>query len=736
MDQESESHEAPNAGKSLNMPATIPSTIPAVASGAQQTGAQPPPGRGIHPLRSLSTHPLVALAVMSGVILAGIPLAWVMGRPAYFTSGVIYVSPRFVKNLEEDKEFDLQSNSQYREFVQQQVRTINRYDIVFEALQKLGDRRYLWQRPAESDRRAAERLQGALRVIPVPDTYQISIGLERDKPDGLADIVNIIMETYVEKAKAEQFYGQNTRLESLTKERRQLLEEAQKKTQLRTDIAQELGVSSFTESLENPYDRLLANSKEALATARRARLDAEAQLAAVDTKEREGADNALRALALEIASGEPGLNSLKANLNQRRSELLGKASGLSSDHPGRQVFEEELREIDLEIKRASTDRVNAISSMILEKRRAEVYRTRRVERNLTAETDKLSTLASWFAGKYQEAMALGLEIERARKRAAAIDDRMDFFIQESHAPGFVRLFSLARPPDAPAKGGRKKLLVAIAAAGVLLGLAAPTAVDVLDPRIHAANDVERILGFPPMGWILDRDRRTVDFVEDQFLRLASVVNRERGEHNTRVLLMTSIKAGGGSTSLALELAKKLSSAGIPTVAIEANAFRPDPRFSDGSDYPGLAAVLSGQRCLDSVLLQGNSVLPDRIGIGSINGKRSLPSLRQLGPILQEIASRYALVILDAPPISLAADTAFLVGVTDATILVIEAEALTRPVLQRVVRTVERLKPAAVGCILNRVRVYGRGGYFASMIAEFQTGQKEPPSTLLSPWLWK
>jgi hypothetical protein len=91
----------------------------------------------------------------------------------------------------------LESNSQYREFVQQQVKTINRFDIVFAALQKLGDKRFLWQNRKEPDRIAAERLQGTLEIKPVPDTYQITVGLEGKKSEGLAEVVNAVVESYL-----------------------------------------------------------------------------------------------------------------------------------------------------------------------------------------------------------------------------------------------------------------------------------------------------------------------------------------------------------------------------------------------------------------------------------------------------------------------------------------------------------------------------------------------------------
>ena len=52
---------------------------------------------------------------MAVIAAAGLPFAWIKGKPLYYTEAVIFISPRFLKNLQDDKELEMQSNSQYRE---------------------------------------------------------------------------------------------------------------------------------------------------------------------------------------------------------------------------------------------------------------------------------------------------------------------------------------------------------------------------------------------------------------------------------------------------------------------------------------------------------------------------------------------------------------------------------------------------------------------------------------------
>src|SRR5579872_725532 len=120
------------------MPAEIstrdnPSLTPALhalgsaVSGAPENAPAPPEttaddkpgGPRIDPIGSIRKHPLFAIAVFVLIAILGAPLAWIKGKSTYSTSAVIFVSPKFLANLQDDKEFELQSNSQYREYVQQ-----------------------------------------------------------------------------------------------------------------------------------------------------------------------------------------------------------------------------------------------------------------------------------------------------------------------------------------------------------------------------------------------------------------------------------------------------------------------------------------------------------------------------------------------------------------------------------------------------------------------------------------
>ena len=88
------------------------------------------PGRGIRPLISLRKYYRISALIWLVVVLAGIPVAWIKGQSYYGVESVFQVSPNYMKILATDKEVELQSNSQYREFVNHLSTTVKRYDVI------------------------------------------------------------------------------------------------------------------------------------------------------------------------------------------------------------------------------------------------------------------------------------------------------------------------------------------------------------------------------------------------------------------------------------------------------------------------------------------------------------------------------------------------------------------------------------------------------------------------------
>jgi len=686
------------------------------------------------PLVSLRRHWRAGLIVMVLVAVAGMSFAWIKGNQyVYSATAALYVAPRFVNILQESKEVDVASFQQFRQFIEHQALTVGRFDILLEALKRMGDKRRVWQQPDETDRQAAERLQASLKVVAIKDSYLITVNLENNVQAGLDELVNSVVDTFIEKAQNDEFfYARDARLGNLRERRRQVEDTIGQKSTQRTKIAQELGVTTFTEASINPYDQLLLDTQTALANAQRNRLMAESNLAAYEDAHGKVNQDALAAAIFDIVSKDTGLNTLKGEFHGRRGKFLEQISGLDNEHPLKRKIDHELKELDDELARLVKEQMDQVAKSFLDQLRTETQKARRLEQDIKQQLDAHLQKASWFATRYNEALALSNDIQRGRRQLDTIDTRIEYFEMEARAPGFIRVETYARPPENPIKGGRKKrLLIALAVAG-LLGLLVPIGMDMRDRSIKNANQAQKILGHRPLAGLFepseDIDVRRV--IADQKRRLALALDRERQRRGTRLLLLTSVKPGAGVTSLAFDLALEFAELGVKALVVEANPLKPDPRYLAEPFQTGLLDLLGGGSSPEQAIAEAAGALPDRVSVG-IPFNRYLFAYNRLKEILDALKARYDVILLDAPPITLSADAEFLASLADLTLLLIGAGQVLPGELRRTMGILQKVDPPAISFIVTHLQIYRGGGYFGGMVKDYNAVEEEATQIIRS-----
>lgn len=676
------------------------------------------PGRGIKPLDSLLNHTRLVILTFVLVVLVGLPVVWVKGVSTYQATATIQVAPRYMKNLKDDNELDFQSNSQYRQFVEQQTKTINRYDILQKALLSLRnpDGTDPWTKSGEAERRAVERLQRSLRIMPVPDTYLIQISLESSQKNDLERVVNAVVNTYLGSAKDEQVYGASERIEQLRAREAELGHANAALTRQRSDIARQLGVTAFNPADGNPFDKLVQKLREDIADARGKRIDAEAKLAAFSQS---GETDLVTRSVLESVLIDPGLNSLKSSLNKRRADLVTLLSGLAPSHPGHQAAQQELTEIEAEIRKNTDQLTGQVRGGLRKRYETAVEQARRVEAGLQNALQTSTADSEAYATRFNHAVTLTSDMEQVRKEIETVRERLNFFAIESTSLGFVRPVTAALPADLPQGAGKKKLLLLLLVAAAGLALIVPIAVDILDPRVKTVNDAHRGLGFAPMGWLIETTSTdTAQFANDQLRRMASALIRDQDRHGTKAITLTAVKPGAGTTYLVRELAATLNQLGATTLAVDANAFRTSTAYGSGA---GLQALLDNPAATPDVK-RINGVPSLSVGDG-VKG-RQLNGLDGLGAVVNRLAADYRFVLIDAPPLLTSSDSELIVRATGAAITVVEADGITKGELARATKLLEKLDPPSLGAVVNRIQPFQGGGYVQSLIAEHLSGHKQ------------
>ncbi|HLY75146.1 MAG TPA: hypothetical protein VKU80_13580, partial [Planctomycetota bacterium] len=628
--------------------------------------------RRINVWKSFLRHKQVAFFTVVLVIGIAEPLLYFRSvRPVYRAEALLMVAPVMVKNVIEDSQYEV---PRYDELVNEQLAILLREEVALKALELLEGQKDVWMMPGESRRDAAARLSSSLLAKRVPDSTYISVALESKQPQGLASTVNAVVECYMSRVKGKGFYGQEIREETLHQRRAELQAEIRKKTDQLAAWAKDLGIAGFDKPLEGS-----TSEGKIWADARARLLDLEARALAMKARNESLQQVDLTPEARELAARDPELVSMKTVLLPRKNELKAKSMGLTPEHSGRKELERLMAEIDLDLDRSEKSALDRAQQLLAQKReqkiredlqsmQADLEQARIFEKTLADQTQMQAEKVAKFNSRYYEAMTLRQDLERLNRQLGALEDRLDAMRLEAQTPGFVTLVVPARNPDKPVHRPMGTLVAVFLALAIAMAFAVPTALDVLDHRIQSPIDLEPVIDRRPLGWVLERTPRSDKFVDDQVRRIALSLERQRRAHQRCQIAFTSLRPGGGTTQLVLDLARELRAIGSRTIVVEANALHPDGRYLAPKGHPGLVGSLGGHIRIEEVVLPPRATLTYRIPLGNTEGALLIPNSRNLRQVLNHLSSNYDMVLIDAPPLFLSSDAELIASSVHGVIL--------------------------------------------------------------------
>ena len=665
-------------------------------------------------MASARAHKRLTAAIVGAVLLIGLVVAFLYGRD-YVAEVTIRVSPVVPASLA-GEESRFSTNADYRDFVQEQVFEINNYATVSGALDLLGPKRSLWQQPGEGDRHAAERLMAALKVQPIADSYLVKIELGGGNPEGLDEIVNAVAKSYLSRTAKRELDGADVGFQLLTSRQSELQQNIANNQQQYSALIQELGVSSVSGELVNPYDKMLADTNAALAHARRSVMQAQAHLDAVKSHRERIKDADVEAKAEAAAATGTDTATARQQLIQKREEASTELSGLGPNHPGRPALQAEIATINKQLTSLDQSALNRARSMLgdsetaatnvdISEAQSNLEQTQASEKGIEKELLEVKATAATFGTKYSQAVNIHEKVDREQKDLQDLQERMSLLRMKTQAPGVVALESAAMVPDAPQKSRRRLIFLLFAMTALLLGVAVPTFIDLTDGRLKTPDEFEGILGFPPLGVALGSNGTG----QEALRRIALGIMREWRTSGIRSYVLTSV-GKGANTYLAFALADELSDLGVRTLAIEASLVRSNGRhLKPPAPVQGVVSVSTREtkrlipRVANTVALdsRGQSV-PQTLGDGSLQRSHKNGVARTFGVIRENVdraLGDHDIVLLAAPPLLSSADTAAIIQMPAGAILVARAGYDNASEVAAAVRELERCAPPVVGAII-------------------------------------
>lgn len=282
-------------------------------------------------------------------------------------------------------------------------------------------------------------------------------------------------------------------------------------------------------------------------------------------------------------------------------------------------------------------------------------------------------------------------------------------------PTPVRL-SLVDHASAPTEASSPNVKLDLAL-GMLYGLAAGVAAAVLrhllDRNIRTEADLRKTTDLPLLAGITEQGSGRLPGTAptvlqgpgaEAFRKLRTNLQFAGVNRPMRSIVVTSASAGEGKSTVALNLAMTVAKGGRKVILVDADLRLPTVAAATGIEGElGLTTVLVGTSSLDqSIQHWGHDGLA-LLASGPLppNPSELLGSAAMCN-LIEELQTRFDLIIVDAPPVLPVADASVLTRCTDSVLLVVGTKKVSQHSLAKAIDQLNFVDANILGVVQNRI----------------------------------
>lgn len=280
----------------------------------------------------------------------------------------------------------------------------------------------------------------------------------------------------------------------------------------------------------------------------------------------------------------------------------------------------------------------------------------------------------------------------------------------------VTAVAVATPPQFQSAPNTPRNLLIAALAGLFLGLLAALAREHLDTRLRAdepvpggvavlgAVEYDRAVGRQPLNLSQRTGTQRQRIAYETFRRIRTNLRFLDLERRVQVMVVTSSAAGEGKSSVSLNLADALAAEGRRVVLVETDLRRPKLADYLGMEGAvGVVDVLAGSVDLTDALQRWSRDQQFLLPAGSIPpNPAELLGSDLMVRLVDDLRSRFDVVILDAPPLLPVTDASVVAHLADGAVVVVRHGRTTAHQFSRSVASLESAQARVLGAVFNRV----------------------------------
>lgn len=405
--------------------------------------------------------------------------------------------------------------------------------------------------------------------------------------------------------------------------------------------------------------------------------------------------------------------------SQQKASLL--ASRYSLEHPT-------IKEAQSKIESISIKTMQMIQDFI-KKQEEEITKTR------SQKTLSLSQLK----GLPQKEMQLAAMTRQQQINSEIYSNLLSRFNQakisdETEVPD-IYIMDYSVPPEvASAQKELMKLLAIGLLVCVLIAFGPAIIVDFFDRRARSEEDLKRFMNFPVLETIpkldkkqkvkktnsIDTQSKTIDpkllisgptitYVHELFRSLRVKLNYRLENVHGKSILITGYDSGEGKSLIAANTAIIAAQQYYPTLLIDADMRRGVLHDTFAvENQPGLSDLLLCENQITEQMIRASikpTTFPHLFLLtcgNQVQNPTELLTSRLFKGIMQWIDSRFAMIIIDAPPLSPVTDAIIMSNVVSGSVLIIRAGKTNTAGLNKIINEFPQFKENIFGLVLNGV----------------------------------
>lgn len=354
----------------------------------------------------------------------------------------------------------------------------------------------------------------------------------------------------------------------------------------------------------------------------------------------------------------------------------------------------------------------------------------RVIRSLQAEANASAALSSSLRSDMNNlenrqvesvrASVIADSLQREADSAHAAYDRMAQLAFETrqasqNSIAQAKIVDAADAPQVPSWPNRPLLILLSLLVGVGAGIAVVTVQELMVSGMRSVEDVENELGVPLLGAVpqmrkvarpadLLIEKPTSQFAEALRNARASIIG-VKSDVKPRVIALTSAMPSEGKTTTALALARTMALNGQRTIILDVDVRRAQLRQILGTpaNRPGTVELLRGEATLDQVIETSGVENLDQVVVNEpYFSSENLFGNDVMPKILEALAERYDVIMMDLPPLLGLADGRFLAALSDAVVMIIKWDSTPQHAVSTAMNSLRADGSNVIGAIYTMV----------------------------------